>query len=159
IGPGVRGHDEGRPQELLPPQDPQSRGRDGADRPALQRAHDPPRGSPEPLRRGEVARLAAGALRRPPGEAEVAVVAQFLCRMAMPTGEIVERMFAAESEAALRRELEEKDFLLLNVRRRNPALETLVGILRFRPRISSREFLFFNQEFGALIRAGLPILT
>jgi type IV pilus assembly protein PilC len=86
-------------------------------------------------------------------------MAQFVCRMAMPTGEIVERMFAAESEAALRRELEEKDFLLLNVRRQNPALETIVGILKFRARISSREFLFFNQEFAALLKAGLPILT
>src|SRR5262245_38568923 len=86
-------------------------------------------------------------------------MAQFVCRMAMPTGEIVERMFAADSEAALRRELEEKDFLLLAVRRRSPALETLAGIARFRPRLSSREFLFFNQEFAALIKAGLPILT
>jgi type IV pilus assembly protein PilC len=79
--------------------------------------------------------------------------------MAMPTGEIVERMFVADSEAALRRELEEKDFLLLNVRRRSPLLETVIGIVKLRPRISSREFLFFNQEFAALIKAGLPILT
>ncbi len=32
-------------------------------------------------------------------------------------------------------------------------------LLRLRARVSSREFLFFNQELSALIRAGLPILT
>ena len=86
-------------------------------------------------------------------------MAQFVCRMALPTGEIVERRVVADSEAALRRELEDKDMLLLEARRENPLLSALVGALTVRPRVSSRDFLFFNQEFSALLRAGLPILT
>jgi type IV pilus assembly protein PilC len=84
---------------------------------------------------------------------------QFVCRMALPTGEIVERTVAAESEAALRHELEDKDMLILELRRQNPVLSAVGEAIKIRPRIAAREFLFFNQEFSALLRAGLPILT
>lgn len=86
-------------------------------------------------------------------------MAQFVCRMALPTGEIVERTVAAETEAALRRELEDKDMLVLELRRQNPVFSAIAEALSIRPRIAAREFLFFNQEFSALLRAGLPILT
>jgi len=86
-------------------------------------------------------------------------VAQFVCRMALPTGEIVERAMVAETEAALRRELEDKDMLVLELRRQNPVVSAIGEALSIRPRIAAREFLFFNQEFSALLRAGLPILT
>jgi len=86
-------------------------------------------------------------------------MAQFVCRMALPTGEIVERTVAADTEAALRRELEDKDMLVLELRRKNPFFAALGDALAMRPRIPAREFLFFNQEFSALLRAGLPILT
>lgn len=84
---------------------------------------------------------------------------QYDCRLALPSGEIVERMMVAADEGALRRELEDKDFLLLELRRRNALLSAVADLVRFRPRIQAREFLFFNQEFSALLRAGLPILT
>jgi len=86
-------------------------------------------------------------------------MAQFVCRMALPTGEIVERKVVADTEAALRRELEDKDMLVLELRRQNPVFSSIGGALAMRPRIPAREFLFFNQEFSALLRAGLPILT
>ncbi len=86
-------------------------------------------------------------------------MAQFFCRMAAPTGEIVERILTADDEAGLRRELEDKDYLVLDLRRRSRALQLALNAVKLRPRISSREFLFFNQELSALIRAGLPILT
>ena len=84
---------------------------------------------------------------------------QFVCRMALPTGEIVERTMVADSEAALRRELEDKDMLLLDFRRENPVFSAIGEALSVRPGINAREFLFFNQEFSALLRAGLPILS
>jgi len=86
-------------------------------------------------------------------------MAQFVCRMALPTGEIVERTVDAESEAGLRREFEDKDMLVLEVRRQNAVFSAMGGLIAMRPRIPAREFLFFNQEFSALLRAGLPILT
>ncbi len=86
-------------------------------------------------------------------------MAQFYCRMAAPTGEIVERVLTGVDEAAVRREMEDKDFLVLDLRRRSRALQVVFEILRLRARVSAREFLFFNQELSALLRAGLPILT
>jgi type IV pilus assembly protein PilC len=86
-------------------------------------------------------------------------MAQFVCRMALPTGEIVERTMVADSESALRRELEEKDMLLLESKRANPLGSALSDAMSMRPGIAAREFLFFNQEFSALLRAGLPILA
>ena len=86
-------------------------------------------------------------------------MAQFVCRMALPTGEIVERTLDAADEAALRRELEDKDLLVLDLKKRNPVFASFSEAFRGRVRINPREFLFFNQEFSALLRAGLPILT
>jgi type IV pilus assembly protein PilC len=84
---------------------------------------------------------------------------EFWCKMALPTGEIVERVMTAVDESVLRRDLDSKDCLLLDVRRRNPVFVALGETFRIRPRVHAREFLFFNQEFSALIRAGLPILA
>ena len=86
-------------------------------------------------------------------------MAEFWCKMALPTGEIVERVLTAETESALRLELDSKDCLLLDVRRRSATLSAVAETFRVRPRVHAREFLFFNQEFAALIRAGLPILA
>jgi len=79
--------------------------------------------------------------------------------MALPTGEIVERMVVGDTEAAVRREFEDKDMLVLELRRQNPVLAAIGEVVAVRQRIPAREFLFFNQEFSALLRAGLPILT
>ncbi len=84
---------------------------------------------------------------------------EFLCRLAYPSGEIVERAYAAESEQALRRQLEAKDFLVLDIRQRSPLVRLLGELFRVKPRVSAKEFLFFNQELRALLRAGLPVLT
>jgi type IV pilus assembly protein PilC len=65
----------------------------------------------------------------------------------------------ADNEAALRRELEDKDTLLLDFRRETPVFSAIGEALSVRPGINAREFLFFNQEFSALLRAGLPILS
>jgi type IV pilus assembly protein PilC len=85
-------------------------------------------------------------------------MAQFACRVALPSGEVVERSFVAEDEPALRRDLESKDVLLLEIRKNNPLAEMLADTFRFKARISAREFLFFNQELSALLKSGLPVL-
>ena len=72
-------------------------------------------------------------------------MAEFVCRMALPTGEIVERTVEAETEAALRRELEDKDMLVLELRRQNPVFSVVTGVFARRARIPAREFRFFNQ--------------
>jgi len=86
-------------------------------------------------------------------------VAEFSCRVASPSGEIVERTFSADDEATLRRDLETQDLVVLRVRRTNSLVDQVARAFRLRGSVSARDFLAFNKEFVALIRAGLPILS
>jgi type IV pilus assembly protein PilC len=83
---------------------------------------------------------------------------EFSCRVATPTGDIFERNYVAADEPALRRDLESQDLMILNVRRRNPAMQHIARAFRIKGSVSIREFLLFNQELSALVRAGLPIM-
>ena len=82
---------------------------------------------------------------------------EFRCRLGTPGGDIVEGVYAAESEARLRRELEEKGLYVLAIQR---AGRLAFGSLRLptRTRISTREFLVFNQELATLLKAGMPLV-
>ena len=86
-------------------------------------------------------------------------MADFTCRIGTTTGEILERTYSAENEASLRRELERKDFHVLEVKKAGGAASAVTSLIRIRSRVSQKEFLLFNQEFMALIRAGLPIIS
>lgn len=82
---------------------------------------------------------------------------EFQCRVGSANGEVLEGVYVAEDEAKLRRELEEKGFYLLSLRRRGRL--GLSGLAWFtRRRIKSREFIVFNQELAALLHAGMPLV-
>lgn len=84
---------------------------------------------------------------------------EFSCRVATAHGEVFERSYVAEDESRLRRDLETQDLMILDLRQHNPLFAGMAKALRVRGAISMREFLLFNQEFAALIRAGLPIVA
>jgi len=83
---------------------------------------------------------------------------EFVCRVATPSGEVFDKVYAGSDETSLRRELENQDLMILDVKRRNPIVQQLLRALHIQGSIASREFLFFNQELRALIHAGLPIV-
>jgi type IV pilus assembly protein PilC len=86
-------------------------------------------------------------------------MAEFRCRLATVSGEIVERDYTALDESELRRELERQDFMVLAMQRRSALLSALGDTFsRRRRKLNVNEFLYFNQEFAALVRAGLPIV-
>lgn len=85
-------------------------------------------------------------------------MADFRCRLATPTGEIIERDYSANDVAALRKDLERQDLLVLAIQKRSTLMAALQDLTRRKKKISTDEFLFFNQEFAALIKAGLPIV-
>src|SRR5688572_3745582 len=82
---------------------------------------------------------------------------EFRCRLGTPGGEIVEGVYAADSEARLRHEFEEKGLYVLAIQR---AGHVAFGSLKMprRARISTREFLVFNQELATLLKAGMPLV-
>lgn len=83
---------------------------------------------------------------------------EYACRVATSTGEVFEKSYVAHDEGALRRELETQDLMILDLRRRSPAMRQLARTFRLKGGVSIREFLLFNQELSALVKAGLPIL-
>jgi type IV pilus assembly protein PilC len=81
---------------------------------------------------------------------------EFRCRLASPNGEIVEGVYAAENEAKLRHELEEKGLYVLSLRTKG----AIAGLSLRLPQagINTREFLVFNQELATLLKAGMPLV-
>lgn len=85
-------------------------------------------------------------------------MAEFLCRLADPSGRVVNASYNSVSESELRRRLEDQGFFVYSVREKGKSLSTLLPLSAGRRKVKSREFVIFNQQFLALIQAGLPIL-
>jgi type IV pilus assembly protein PilC len=76
----------------------------------------------------------------------------YVCKVGTPTGEVVERTFRAQDEAALRLDLEQQGYYLFQVRRG-------LGQLSLRKRkVAPSLILIFAQELAALLKAGLPLV-
>src|SRR5262249_51577609 len=82
---------------------------------------------------------------------------EFRCRLASPSGEITEAVYAADSEARLRHELEEKGLYVLSLHRKG-AIAGVSLHLPQRDTVKTREFLVFNQELATLLKAGMPLV-
>ncbi len=83
---------------------------------------------------------------------------QFRYRAARPDGTIVQDRLFADSEMAVRTQLESLGWLPFTIEGEGGGFKTLVSWQVGGGRLSLREFLVFNQEFLALIKSGLPIL-
>lgn len=81
---------------------------------------------------------------------------EFRCRLGTPTGEVIEGVYAAPSEAHLRRELEDKGLHVLTLAG-GRSLPGFSGGGR-RVKIKRHEFLVFNQELATLLKAGMPLV-
>jgi type IV pilus assembly protein PilC len=82
---------------------------------------------------------------------------EFRCRLGTHGGEIIEGIYAADNEARLRRELEEKGLYVLAIQRAGGLALGRIP-LPTRARVSNREFLVFNQELATLLKAGMPLV-
>jgi type IV pilus assembly protein PilC len=83
---------------------------------------------------------------------------EFRCRLGTPTGEIVEGVYVAQSEAHLRRELEDKGLHVLALRPRGGLGLPGISLGPRKPKIARHEFLVFNQELATLLKAGMPLV-
>ena len=81
---------------------------------------------------------------------------EYRCRLGTTSGEIIEGVYVAQSEAALRRELEDKGLHVLSLRPRLGFGGVSLGGQR--RKIKRHEFLVFNQELATLLKAGMPLV-
>ncbi|MEM7483123.1 MAG: type II secretion system F family protein [Acidobacteriota bacterium] len=81
---------------------------------------------------------------------------EFVCRVGTPEGRIIEKPFEATDETALRSDLQKRGFHIFEVRRKGLSLD--LPFVNRRKRVGDRQFLIFNQELAALLRAGLPLM-
>jgi type IV pilus assembly protein PilC len=81
---------------------------------------------------------------------------EFTCKYTKPTGEVVRAVIAGHNADEVRHRLQEQGVLPISIRPRGWSVS-----LRPRKRgekLKAEDFILFNQQFVALIKAGLPIL-
>src|SRR5678815_1965521 len=88
-------------------------------------------------------------------------MAEFICRLGTPAGEVITRTIEAQGVSEARNRLEREGFRVFNVT--PPKTSGVAKLTRFggrgsHPRVKANDFLLFNQQLAALIRAGIPIL-
>jgi type IV pilus assembly protein PilC len=84
---------------------------------------------------------------------------QFICRVGTPDGRVLEEVISASDEAALRSDLGKRGYHLFEAKRRGVARKLAVpGLGKGRRHIPVQDFVIFNQELAALLKAGLPLL-
>ena len=87
-------------------------------------------------------------------------MAEFICRLGTPAGEIVTRTIEAMGVSDARARLEREGFKVFAVT--PPKAEGLTSFTKTgstaRARVKPNDFLLFNQQLSALLRAGIPIL-
>ena len=88
-------------------------------------------------------------------------MAEFIVRLGTPAGEIVTRTVEALAANEVRARLEREGFKVFAVT--PPKAEGVASLTRAggaggRARVKANDFLLFNQQLAALLRAGIPIL-
>jgi type IV pilus assembly protein PilC len=80
----------------------------------------------------------------------------YTCRLATEDGSVISKSFLAPSYMECRKLFEEQGFCVLSVKRDWKKIE--IPLLPFEKRIKDKDFILFNQELVALIKAGYPIV-
>jgi len=86
-------------------------------------------------------------------------MAEFICRLGTPAGEIVTRTVEGVAEQELRQRLQHEGYRVFSVETTGMAGGVLIRSGKDRTvRIKLDDFLLFNQQLAALLHAGLPVL-
>jgi len=84
---------------------------------------------------------------------------EYICRLGTPSGEIVTKIVEAAAPAEARKRLESDGFRVFAI---SSAEEGLSSVLPFggskKGKVKQADFLLFNQQLSALLRAGIPVL-
>jgi type IV pilus assembly protein PilC len=84
---------------------------------------------------------------------------EFICRLGTPSGEVVTRMVEATGAAEARTRLESEGFRVFAVSSPEEGLSAVLNMGGSKKgRVKQADFLLFNQQLSALLRAGIPVL-
>jgi len=85
-------------------------------------------------------------------------MAEFVCRLGTPAGEVITRTVEATGVQDARARLEHEGFRVFAVTPPTRGISGLSFGSGARTRVKASDFLLFNQQLAALLRAGIPIL-
>ncbi|MFL6374990.1 MAG: type II secretion system F family protein, partial [Pyrinomonadaceae bacterium] len=83
---------------------------------------------------------------------------EFICRLGTPSGEIVTRVVEATAPAEARARLESEGFRVFAVSSAAEGLSAVLSGGSKKGKVKQSDFLLFNQQLSALLRAGIPVL-
>jgi type IV pilus assembly protein PilC len=79
---------------------------------------------------------------------------EYICKVGTESGEIIEEQHNAQDKKALKQELEQRGYYVFSIRPANLSMKSLKGSNK----IKLDKFIIMNQEFKALLQAGLPVV-
>jgi len=87
-------------------------------------------------------------------------MAEFICRLGTPSGEVMTRMVEATGAGEAKSRLESEGFRVFAVSNSESGLSAILpmGGAGKKNRVKQDDFLLFNQQLSALLRAGIPVL-
>jgi len=86
-------------------------------------------------------------------------MAEFICRLGTPSGEIITRIVEAAAAKDAKAKLEVEGFRVFAINTAESGLSmAFSGGQGKKARVKQGDFLLFNQQLSALLRAGIPVL-
>ncbi|MEO6588696.1 MAG: type II secretion system F family protein [Pyrinomonadaceae bacterium] len=87
-------------------------------------------------------------------------MAEYICRLGTPSGEVITRIVEATAAVDARARFEHEGFRVFAVSSTEKGLSAVLpgGSSSGKGRVKQRDFLLFNQQLSALLRAGIPVL-
>src|ERR1044072_3830798 len=86
-------------------------------------------------------------------------MAEYICRLGTPSGEIVTRVVEAIGATEAKSQLEHEGFKVFTVANAEKGLSAVLPMgSKSKNRVKQGDFLLFNQQLSALLRAGIPVL-
>jgi len=85
---------------------------------------------------------------------------EYICRLGTPSGEVITRIVEAAGAGDAKVQLEREGFKVFAVSTNGGGFSSVLpfGGLNKKGRIKQSDFLLFNQQLSALLRAGIPVL-
>lgn len=87
-------------------------------------------------------------------------MSEFICRLGTPSGEVITRIVEAAAAGEAKSQLEREGFRVFTVSSSGSGLSSVLsfGNSGKKGKLKQSDFLLFNQQLSALLRAGIPVL-